>query len=512
MVKMLLSFFSILRLRYFIYGLLMVLVELCLLFSALLFVILASLKLLSFNFVFAFGFVFLAVLSWYLFEHFHIINLPYTYEVYNLLSKIFYSLLALRIAFLTIIATYSIIAFAFVNFELFVAEACGGEVIKAGTKVASFEVASGFNKKLISSSLESKLYDKSLMVYDPVVAKCAIKASSSNILDGLRIAAKHEPADILKSLKFKSFYLSLQKEVKLMSEGNGVKIIYPFLFFNEEDGGVNNEFVNSLTRMKPYFGVMLKMIEDDFVNNSRLLLFDTSLYLDAEFKKAGEQLKSKDCPELPGIAKDRIVLIKRMFNFYFNEFSDKEAMYLIGDPARMRDSDLRSDSFDLIFFYENLKHRVYPETFKVAEPRLDASKTIVAKGMGDFVAKFKGDDNELTYCEGKTAHYFNNANFVGYLDEENYSYFEENICNYVENGVEKAARKNHFQLAYHMSKGRQVAYVFNFCNIYTKDPELLLRIEEKLNEDLVEYIPSRGAIRLACSKLDDKIIQSENLD
>jgi hypothetical protein len=131
--------------------------------------------------------------------------------------------------------------------------------------------------------------------------------------------------------------------------------------------------------------------------------------------------------------------------------------------------------------------------------------------VGDFVAKFKGD-NELTYCEGKTAHYFNDANFVGYLDEENYSYFEENICNYVENGVEKAVRKHHPQLIYHMSKGRQVAYVFNFCNIYTKDPELLLRIEEKLNKDLIKYIPSKGAIRLACSKLDDKIIQSENLD
>jgi hypothetical protein len=520
--------FNVLRFRYFIYGLLMVLAELCLLFSALLFVILALLKLLSFDFAFVFGFVFLAILNWYLFEHFHIINLPYTYEVYNLLSKIFYSLLALRIAFLTIVATYSIIAFAFINFELFVAEACGGEVIKAGAKVAS---GAGFNKKLISSSLESKLYDKSLMVYDPVVAKCAIKASSSNMLDGLLTVVKHEPVDILKSLKFKSFYLFLQKEVKLMSEVNGnSKVTYPFLFLNEKDESVNNEFVGSLIRMKPYFGVMLKMIEDDFINNSRLLLFDTSLYLDAEFKKVGEHLKLIH-PKLSETAKDRIVLIKRMCNFYFNEFSDKEATYLIGDPARMRDLDLRSNSFDLILFYENLKHRVYPETFKVAEPRPDASETVKpGKGVGDFVAKFKGD-KEVTYCEGKTAHYFNSKLVVGYLMKENYSVFETNIHNYLidklknitttidaveddNREVLKQEMVEHPQLIYHISKGRQVAYVFNFPDIYTKDPELLLRIEKELNgrEDIIKYIPPNGVIRLACSKLDDKIIQSENLD
>jgi hypothetical protein len=78
---MLLSF-NILRLKYFIYGLLMVLIEFCLLFSALLFVALALLKLLSFDFCFCFCICFFAILSWYLFEHFHVINFSYTYEVY----------------------------------------------------------------------------------------------------------------------------------------------------------------------------------------------------------------------------------------------------------------------------------------------------------------------------------------------------------------------------------------------------------------------------------------------
>ena len=63
-------------------------------------------------------------------------------------------------------------------------------------------------------------------------------------------------------------------------------------------------------------------------------------------------------------------------------------------------------------------------------------------------------------------------------------------------------KKRHSQLAYHIGKGRQVAYFFNFPSVYTEDPELPLSIEEKLNEELKGRLPPRGAIKLACSRLD----------
>lgn len=348
-----------------------------------------------------------------------------------------------------------------------------------------------------------------------MVAKCAIKACSLNVLDGLIAVVKYESAnDILENLKFKNFYLSLQKQVELMGERRG-SVVYPFLYFNEKDESTNHKFVAALARMKPYFEVMLKMIEHDFINNSRLLLFDTSLYSDAEFKKAGNELKFVDL-KLPEVMKDRIFFVKKMYNFYFNEFNEKEATYLVGDPARGKSLDLQRDSFDILSTYENLKHRIYPETFNVADSRPDASKLInPGDGVGDFVAKFKGD-KELIYCEGKTPHYFAAAGLVGYLKEENYFDFKKNMYNYVESVLKKAhgEMQQHYQLIYHIDKDRQVAYVFNFCNIYTRDYNLILKIEVELNnnKDLKQYLPSSGIIRLACSKLDDKIIQSEKLD
>jgi hypothetical protein len=237
--------------------------------------------------------------------------------------------LALRIVFLTIIATYSIIAFAFINFELFVAEACGGEIVKAGTKVvSSAEAISAFNKKLIFLSFKSKLHEEEslpLKIYDPVVAKCMIKAhSSSNILGGLKTVVEcSKPADMLKNLKFKSLYLSLQKEVNLMSKENG-GISYPFLFFNGKDESAGNEFVCSLTRMKPYFLVMLEMVKDDFVNSSRLLLFDLILLFirilvvkSSLIVKVAESLKSM------GLKSDKLIKVleerkskENKFDFY----------------------------------------------------------------------------------------------------------------------------------------------------------------------------------------------------
>jgi hypothetical protein len=419
--------------------------------------------------------------------------------------------------------------------------------VKAGTKVvSSAEAISAFNKKLIFLSFKSKLHEEeslSLKIYDPVVAKCMIKAhSSSNILGGLKTVVEcSKPADMLKNLKFKSLYLSLQKEVNLMSKENG-GISYPFLFFNGKDESAGNEFVCSLTRMKPYFLVMLEMVKDDFVNSSRLLLFDLILPFirilvvkSLLIVKVAESLKSMGLKsdKLIKVLEERVVLVKRMYNFYSNDFNEKEAAYLVGDPAQIKREKLHLNSFDSVFFYENLKHRIHSETFKIAEPRLDvcsSKSSKLAAGMGDFVVKFKGD-NELTYCEGKTRCY---SKLAGCLTEENYSEFEESICKYVKDklGVTKnnapsgsveqrvvgdgnnleEVKKRHSQLAYHIGKGRQVAYFFNFPSVYTEDPELPLSIEEKLNEELKGRLPPRGTIKLACSRLDDKIIQSENLD
>jgi hypothetical protein len=485
----------------------MVLAELCLLFSALLFVILASLKFLSFDFAFVFGFVFLAVLSWYLFEHFHIINLPYTYEVYNLLSKIFYSLLALRIAFLTIIATYSIIAFAFVNFELFVAEACGGEVIKAGTKVASGagKIHENFFKLCAQEGLNrTKTSCLDFITAGSTFDKLSAKYGSLKAIEGM---ANQQKID--------KFIFNASREEMNLIDGYLSKLYagkrLKYLPLSDE-----YNFMTRLKNTEQYFTVLNRAVCGESTNLYALL--HSSLGNNIDF----ESVKVNKVGGLTFLNFLRATTIKSIDGgvLYLRDPS-----LLFGDPARLNGKklSLQADGFDLIFFYENLKHRVYPETFKVAEPRPDASEAIkLGEGVGDFVAKFKGD-NELTYCEGKTAHYFN-SKVVGYLAEENYFVFEKDICNYVlaklpeitniaESDVEVSKKKDeHPQLIYHMSKGRQVAYVFNFCNIYTKDPELLLRIEEKLNEDLIKYIPSRGTIRLACLKLDDKIIQSENLD
>lgn len=485
----------------------MVLIELCLLFSALLFVILALLKLLSFDFAFVFGFVFLAVLSWYLFEHFNTINLPYTYELYNLLSKIFYSLLALRIVFLTIVATYSIIAFAFINFELFVAEACGGEVIKAGTKVVSGvgKIHENFFKLYVQEGLDrTKISYLDFITAGSTFDKLSVKYGSLEAIEGM---ANQQKID--------KFVFNVSRgEMDLiddyLSKLYARKKLKYFLLGDERN------FMARLKNMEQYFTVLNRVVCSELTNLYALL--HNGLGNNIDF----ENVKVNKVGGLTFLNFLRATTIKSTDGgvLYLREPS-----LLFGDPARLNGKklSLQPDDFDLIFFYENLKHRVYPETFKVAEPRPDASKIIKSgEGMGDFVVKFKGD-NELTYCEGKTAHYFN-SKVVGCLEERSSTLkkqmFEEvrrileDITDTVVENDGKVSKEKieHPQLTYHISKGRQVAYVFNFCNIYTKDPELLLRIEEKLNEDLIKYMPSKGAIRLACSKLDDKIIQSENLD
>lgn len=485
----------------------MVLIELCLLFSALLFVILALLKLLSFDFAFVFGFVFLAVLSWYLFEHFNTINLPYTYELYNLLSKIFYSLLALRIVFLTIVATYSIIAFAFINFELFVAEACGGEVIKAGTKVVSGvgKIHENFFKLYVQEGLDrTKISYLDFITAGSTFDKLSVKYGSLEAIEGM---ANQQKID-------KFVFNASRGEMDLiddyLSKLYARKKLKYFLLGDERN------FMARLKNMEQYFTVLNRVVCSELTNLYALL--HNGLGNNIDF----ENVKVNKVGGLTFLNFLRATTIKSTDGgvLYLREPS-----LLFGDPARLNGKklSLQPDDFDLIFFYENLKHRVYPETFKVAESRPDASKIIKSgEGMGDFVVKFKGD-NELTYCEGKTAHYFN-SKVVGCLEERSSTLkkqmFEEvrrileDITDTVVENDGKVSKEKieHPQLTYHISKGRQVAYVFNFCNIYTKDPELLLRIEEKLNEDLIKYIPSKGAIRLACSKLDDKIIQSENLD
>lgn len=105
--------FSVLKLKYFVYGLIITFTEICLLLFALIVMFLSAVQISSNNYVVALEFVIIAIVSWYLFEYFHTANIFFTYDIYNLLSKIFYSLLALRMFFLTVIATYSIISVLF---------------------------------------------------------------------------------------------------------------------------------------------------------------------------------------------------------------------------------------------------------------------------------------------------------------------------------------------------------------------------------------------------------------
>jgi hypothetical protein len=188
----------------------------------------------------------------------------------------------------------------------------------------------------------------------------------------------------------------------------------------------------------------------------------------------------------------------------------KKPSLLFGDPARLnsRSLNLTDSDFHLVSFCQNLMSRVYPETFEVAERGPYTKEP--GKSVADFSVVFKGE-NERTYCEGKTAHCLK-SKFVGYLGEDNYFVFQKEIFDYVERSLQEAASKDHKQLTHHISKGRKVAYAYNFPDLYCFKDSAILRIEEKLNNTLKDSLPPKGSIKLVCSRLDDKIIQFEKLD
>jgi hypothetical protein len=477
----------------------MVLVEFCLIFSVLLFGILALLQFLSFNFAFAFGFIFLAVFIWYLFEHFHTFNFPYTYEIYDLLMKVFYFLLVLRMFFLTVIATYLIINFVFINFELFVAQAYGGEVAKVGAKVAS-SGSSNVHENFFRSFFQEGPHKKiKLDRLDAVVAgstysKLSFQFGGLGAIESMAnqhkiekfiLDASREQLSLTDSYLHKlddSFKKSIIKHLPLYDESN---------------------FMTRLKRVEPHFFVLNKVVEGKSAN----LL---SLLYDNPFKdKDGQQNLKFDKIDSSLFLNFLKATITRSTDDGVPLYLKKPSL-LFGDPARLnsRSLNLTDSDFHFVSFYQNLMSRVYPETFEVAERGPDNKEP--GKGVADFSVVFK-DENERTYCEGKTPDRLK-SNFVGYLGEDNYFVFQEEISNYVERSFQEAASEDHRQLIHHISKDRKVAYVYNFPDLYCFKDSAILSIEEKLNEELKRRLPPRGTIKLVCSRLDDKIIQFEKLN